>query len=85
MAPKRNRKKRIHINQHVIRKNTKEGTADPPITIKCGRENHYCAEAEIQGHSRLVYSPYKPLMGCGARLVLETSAAVVMDNKKVIE
>jgi hypothetical protein len=85
MVLKKKRKKRIHINQHVIRKNTKEGLVDPPITIKCGRENHYCSTAEIQGHSTLVYSPHKPLISCGARLVLETSATVVMDNKKVVE
>lgn len=82
---KRQRKKRVHVNQHVIKKNAKEGTQDPVITVKCGRENHYCSEAEIQGASRLVYSPHKPLLGCGARLILETTAPVVMDNTKVIE
>jgi len=82
---KKPRKKKVHVNQHVIKRNTKEGTSEPAITIKCGRENHYCSEAEIQGVSRLIYSPHKPLMSCGARLILETTAPVVMDNKEVIE
>ena len=70
---------------HVIRKNTKEGTEDPPITIKCGRDNHYCSEVTIQGESRLIYSPHKPILSCGARLILETTAPIVMDNKKAVE
>ena len=81
----RKRKKKVHVNQHVIKKNTKEGTDDPAITIKCGGGNYYCSEAEIQGPSRLMYSPHKPLLSCGARLILETTASVVMDNKEVIE
>jgi hypothetical protein len=85
MAKKRQRKKKIHVNMHVIRKNAKEGTAEPPITVKCGKENHYCSEAEILGVSKLIYSPHSPLLSCGARLVLETKASVVMDNTKVIE
>ena len=30
-------KKRIHINQHVIRANKKNGTNDPAITVKTYR------------------------------------------------
>lgn len=85
MAKKRQRNKRIHVNMHVIRKNAKEGAAEPPITVKCGKENHYCSEVEILGASKLIYSPHKPLESCGARLILKTTAKVVIDNKKVLE
>ena len=54
-------KKRIHINQHVIRANKKNGTSDPCITVKTYKENHYAHSVEIEGPSSVVYSPDKPL------------------------
>lgn len=80
----RKRIKRVHINMHVIRKNTKEGTEDPPITVKVGKENHKCSEAEILGPSKLIYSPHKQLLNCGARLVLMTTADIALDGEKVV-
>ena len=77
--------KRLHINKHVLAGNTKNGTDNPPIAIKCSKGNHYGNSVEIQGPSKLVYSPHKPILSCGARLVLETTAKVVIDNKKVLE
>ena len=50
-------KKRIHINQHVIRANKKNGEANPPITVKTSKSNRYTYAAEIDGLSRVVYSP----------------------------
>ena len=78
-----NRKKRIHINQHVIRANKKNGEANPPITVKCGRENHYTYAAEIDGLSRIVYSPDKPL-SCGAKVWIETEAPVWIHTGQTI-
>ena len=78
----KSRKKKIHVNQHVIRRNVKNETDEPPITIKCGRENYYGSEVEIQGPSKLVYSPHKPLLGCGARLILETTSQVVVRTEE---
>ena len=40
-------KKRIHINQHVIRANKKNGTNDPAITVKTSRNNYYANRVEI--------------------------------------
>jgi hypothetical protein len=54
-------KKKIHINQHVIRSNKKNGTNDPVITVKTSKSNTYANEVEIFGKSKLVYSPIKPL------------------------
>lgn len=63
--------KRIHINQHIIRANRREGLSDPPITVKTSRANVRAHEVRIEGPSRVVYSPDKPL-ACGARVWVET-------------
>jgi len=37
-------RKRIHINQHVIRANKKNNTKDPVITVKTSKSNTYASE-----------------------------------------
>ena len=37
----------IHVNQHKIRANKKNGTDEPVITIKQGKDNTYCHEVII--------------------------------------
>jgi hypothetical protein len=77
--------KRIHVNQHIIRANGKmaEGEEhDPPITIKTYKENVRCKCVLIDGPSKVVYSPEKPL-SCGAKVWIETSAAVIADCEEV--
>lgn len=69
-------KTRIHVNQHVIKRNAKTGEAEPVLTVKQGRKNTYAHEVEILGPSRVVYSPEKPL-SCGARVWVETESEVV--------
>ncbi len=79
-------KKRIHINQHVIRANKKNGTNDPAITVKTSRNNYYAHRVEIGGASSVVYSPDKPL-SCGARVWVETDDTVMIytgDDIKVV-
>lgn len=72
---KKKKLKYIHVNQHVIRSNKKNGTNDPVITIKEGRLNTYCHEVKILGKSVIKYSGNeKPLLSCGARVVIETTA-----------
>ena len=68
-------KKRIHINQHVIRSNKKKesGDRDPVITCKTYKTNDYCNEIIIEGPCRVIYSPDKPL-SCGAHVWIETAA-----------
>jgi len=70
----------IHVNQHVIRRNTKEGTDDPCLTVKTYKDNRYANNAIIRDKdgnevARVVYSPHKPL-GCGARCWIETQLQV---------
>ena len=77
-------KKKIHVNQHNIRSNKTKGTDLPVITIKQGRTNTYCNAVEILGPSKIIYSgsgcDTKALLGCGARVVIETESEV-----KIIE
>lgn len=65
----------IHVNQHVIKHNFKQGTNDPVLTVKTYKSNTYAHEVAIKGESKVVYSPDKPL-SCGARVWIETEAQV---------
>ena len=69
-------KKIINVTQHVIRRNTKNKTFEPVLTVKTYKENNYAHEAVIMTKegvelARVVYSPHKPL-SCGARVWIET-------------
>ena len=73
----RTKKTYIHVNQHVIRANKKNGANNPVITIKQGSKNTYCLEVDIKGPSKIIYGGNdKPLLNCGARVVIETEADV---------
>jgi hypothetical protein len=65
----------IHVNQHVIKANRKAGAQDPVLTVKTYKSNTYANAVEIQGPSKIVYSPEKPL-SCGAHVWIETEAEV---------
>jgi len=69
----------IHVNQHNIRSNKSKGTTLPVITVKRGKSNRYCNEVEILGPSKVIYGgegDVKPLLSCGARVVIETESEV---------
>lgn len=66
----------IHVNQHVIKSNAKNGENKPTLTVKTYKSNLYAHEVVIRGPSRVVYSPDKPL-ACGARVWIETEAEVL--------
>ena len=70
-------KTRIHVNQHKIRANKKHGTNDPVITVKTSKSNTYGHEVMINGSSKVIYSPNKPL-SCGAKVWIETESEVVV-------
>jgi hypothetical protein len=65
----------IHVNQHVIKSNRKNGASDPVLTVKTYKTNTYAHEVLIKGESKVVYSPDKPL-SCGARVWIETQSEV---------
>lgn len=72
------RLKRIHVNQHVIRRNRAQGETAPPLTVKMGRENHKADRVEVYGPCSVVYRPDKPL-DCGARVWIETRSIVAVE------
>jgi hypothetical protein len=60
----------VHVNQHEIKKNNKDGGDRPVITVKTYNTNEYASEVSINGPSKVIYSPSKPL-SCGARVWIE--------------
>lgn len=67
----------IHVNQHVIKANRKNGVENPVLTVKTYKENRYAHEVEVVGPSKVVYSPEKPL-SCGAHVWIETQSEVII-------
>lgn len=65
----------IHVNQHVIKANKKNGVNNPVLTVKTYKDNKYAHEVEILGPSKIVYQPNKPL-SCGAHVWIETQSEV---------
>jgi hypothetical protein len=68
-------KTRIHVNQHEIRANAKDGGRRPVITVKTHKSNQYAHGVIVHGECHVVYRPDKPL-SCGARVWIETDARV---------
>jgi hypothetical protein len=77
-------KSKIHVNQNNIRSNKSKGTDLPVITIKQGKKILYCNEVEILGPSKVIYGGHgcdaKPLLSCGARVVIETESEIKIVN-----
>jgi len=70
--------KRIHVNQHVIKRNRKTGENEPVLTVKTYNSNTYGHSVTVHGPSKIVYRPDKPL-SCGAHVWIETEADVEID------
>ena len=81
-------KKKIHINQHVIKRNQKTGEREPVITCKTYKDNQYGHTLIIKDDNgkevaKVIYSPDKPL-SCGARVWIETENDVeVIVNEEI--
>ena len=71
---------RIHVNQHVIKANAKNGENNPIFTIKQGGKNTYAHNVKVKGEMELVYSPDKPL-SCGAKVWIETRGNIEVDGE----
>lgn len=69
----------VTINKHIIAHNARNGDNQPPIAVRRTKSGkaQYVHSVDIRGRSRLVYSPDKPILKCGARLVLITDAEVI--------
>ncbi len=68
----------VHVNRNTIASNAKHGTNKPAVRFQRGKYGKptYAHEVEWDGPSRLIYSPHKPVLPCGARLVIATEAPV---------
>lgn len=66
-----------HVNRQVIDRNTKQGLDEPAVTFRKGRRGKatYAHEIELPAGSRVIYSAHKPLLPCGARLVIVSDEA----------
>jgi len=75
-------KKRIHVNQHKIRANSKLLAEErmPVITVKTYKDNTYCYEVLVEGPCRVIYSPDKPL-SCGAKVWIETESEIICEKE----
>jgi len=73
---------RIHVNQHVIKANAKNGENNPIFTVKQGGKNTYAFNVKVKGEMELVYSPDKPL-SCGAKVWIETRGDIEVDGEKM--
>lgn len=67
--------KRIHVNQHIIRKNVKTIQDAPGITVQWKGKSYVGRDVVIKGASQLIQRMQQPL-ACGARIWIETTAEV---------
>ena len=81
----------IHVNQAIIKDNSKTGDRAPVLTCKTYKSNDYAHEVVIYGQdgkeaARVVYSPDKPL-SCGAKVWIETQGQVerIVRNAEMVE
>jgi hypothetical protein len=74
----------IHVNQHVIKSNRIHKENEPVLTVKQGKNNTYGHEVIVDGPSKVIYSPDKPL-SCGARVWIETESNVTIIGAKKYE
>jgi len=70
----------IHVNRNTISSNAKHGTDKPAVRFQRGKYGKatYAHEVEIDGPSRVIYSPKEHLLPCGARLVIATESNVLV-------
>lgn len=75
--------KRIHVNQSNLRRRIFEpGNDTPCYTIKHKGKTYWAREVTIDGQSRIAERIDDPL-SCGARLFIETQAAVLLHDPRL--
>lgn len=63
----------INVNRNTIFSNAKHGRNEPPISIQRGKSGKRTYHHRIKiSDGELIYSPHKPLLKCGARLIIVT-------------
>lgn len=73
--------KRIHVNQHKIKSNTKHNKSDPVVTVKTSNDNYYGNRVEIEGPCTIktIYDDEdNKMLPCGARVWIETQSLIIL-------
>ena len=73
------KRKRIHINRHVMARNKKQQENKPAIGIEqVGAAKRYAHTVQIDGPAVVIHNETRPLK-CGARCWVETSANLILE------
>ncbi len=69
----------LHVNKNTIASNRKNGTKLPAIRIQKGKYGKpvYAFRVKIKD-GEFLYSPDKPLLPCGARMIIQTNEEPVI-------
>lgn len=75
----------VHVNQHIIKANSKNGTDNPPLTVKNYKETNNAHSVDILDSAgnvvaRVIHRPHNPL-SCGARVWIETYNGVAITGE----
>jgi hypothetical protein len=63
----------VHVNRNTINSNTKNGTSEPAVRFQKGKYGKAVYANRVRfKEGELLYSPHKPLLPCGARMVIAT-------------
>lgn len=66
--------KRVHVDQHRIKANAKNGTNLPVLTVQAQGGPYKAHEVEVRGPSKIIYDGRT--LSCGAKCWIETAAEV---------
>ena len=67
----------VHVNQHMIKHNRKNGTNFPVLTVKHRGKTYYAHQVIYHDGCQTIYEPEKPL-SCGAVCWIETHGDVTL-------
>ena len=70
----------IHINKNLKQSNDAHGRTVPICRVEIGGKTLYGSAVDIQGPSKMIYSPDKPRK-CGAKLWIETNSPVIIHDQ----
>jgi len=66
----------ISVNKQTVAKNSRTGSRDPAIAVRTSKSGkaEMVNRVAINGPCEVIYTPDKPILKCGARLVIEADA-----------
>lgn len=73
----------IHVNQQEIRRNRKDKTKNPVISVKQGATSRLCNVVKILGFGSLIYDP-EHRQPCGATVWLELEPHIPLEMKRLL-